>query len=165
MLIAHANFDLLNHLGYTAMQKTQGYTCMLEHKLTWFQFKYDFAFQVYAVSILIGAGGSQMMITCLCLVADLIANNLDSSAFVYGCMSLVDKFSNGLVIMLIQHCTPATSDKARHRSQEVYSKVMSQHPNVSVGRFLQTCHCWFVCCCHCSGPYSHRHTYASHCWL
>ena len=79
--------------------------------------QYNFPLQVYVVSILIGAGGSQMLITCLCLVADLIANNLDSSAFVYGCMSLVDKFSNGIVIMLIQHCTPATSDKARHFSQ------------------------------------------------
>ena len=47
-----------------------------------------------------------MMITSLSIVADLIANNLDSSAFVYGFMSLVDKFSNGITIMIIQKLTP-----------------------------------------------------------
>ena len=61
---------------------------------------------MYAVGVLIGASGSQMLITSLCLVADLIADNLDSSAFVYGCMSLVDKFSNGMAIMAIQQLTP-----------------------------------------------------------
>ena len=63
-------------------------------------------YEIYAISVLIGAAGSQMLITSLCIVADLISNNLDSSAFVYGCMSLVDKFSNGITIMAIQKMTP-----------------------------------------------------------
>ena len=128
--------------------------------------QYDFPFQVYAVSILIGAGGSQMLITCLCLVADLIANNLDSSAFVYGCMSLVDKFSNGLAIMAIQQSTPAPCGcpKVRQRSQHVNFKVI-QKPCSSGGQFLQTCHRWRMCCCRCNGPHGNHHALASHCWL
>jgi len=64
-------------------------------------------YQIYPVAVLIGAAGSQMLITSLCITADLIGNNLDSSAFIYGCMSLVDKFSNGLAIMVIQKNIPA----------------------------------------------------------
>ena len=86
---------------------------------------HDLLSQIYVIGVLVGAAGSQMLITSLCLVADLIANNLDSSAFVYGCMSLVDKFSNGLAIMAIQQSTPAPCGcpKVRQKSQHFNFKV------------------------------------------
>ena len=47
----------------------------------------------------------------LSFVADLIAENVESSAFVYGCMSLVDKFSNGITIEVIQMFLPEHNDQ------------------------------------------------------
>ena len=63
-------------------------------------------YELFGVAVLMGAGGSGMLITSLSITADLISNNLDSSAFVYGSMSLADKFSNGIAIMIIQHSIP-----------------------------------------------------------
>ncbi|CAL4108311.1 unnamed protein product, partial [Meganyctiphanes norvegica] len=57
---------------------------------------------IYMVASLLGIGGSTLLITSLSLTADLIGDNVEGGAFVYGFMSLVDKFSNGIIIMLIQ---------------------------------------------------------------
>jgi hypothetical protein len=38
----------------------------------------------------------------LSITAELIGPNCDSAAFVYGAMSLTDKFANGIVVMAIQ---------------------------------------------------------------
>ena len=54
------------------------------------------------VACLLGIGGSTLLITSLSITADLIGINVGGGAFVYGFMSLVDKFSNGIVIMIIQ---------------------------------------------------------------
>ena len=52
--------------------------------------------EIYFVAALIGSGGAGILISSLSIVADLIGKNKESSAFVYGLMSLVDKVSNGL---------------------------------------------------------------------
>lgn len=70
------------------------------------------SYQVYAMAALMGAGGSQMLITSLCLTAGLIGNDLESGAFVYGFMSLIDKASNGVIIMIIQNYTPIIGEAA-----------------------------------------------------
>ena len=51
--------------------------------------------EIYFVAVFIGSGGAGILINSLSLVADLIGKNKESSAFVYGIMSLVDKVSNG----------------------------------------------------------------------
>ena len=54
------------------------------------------ATDIYFVAAFIGSGGAGLLITSLSIVADLIGKNKESSAFVYGIMSLVDKVSNGM---------------------------------------------------------------------
>ena len=36
------------------------------------------------------------------MTAELIGQNCDSAAFIYGAMSLTDKFANGIVVMAVQ---------------------------------------------------------------
>ena len=70
--------------------------------------KADF-FRTYGIFIaaaLFGAAGSAVFITSLSLTAELISNNTESAAFVYGAMSFTDKVSNGLAVMVIQHYIP-----------------------------------------------------------
>ena len=51
--------------------------------------------EIFIVALLIGLGGAAMLIISLSITADLIGEDTESSAFVYGAMSLLDKFSNG----------------------------------------------------------------------
>merc|ERR1711872_118410 len=63
-------------------------------------------YEIYVIAILIGCGGSGMRILGVAIVSDLIGTNTDSSAFIYGSMSLLDKIGNGIATMLIQHFVP-----------------------------------------------------------
>ncbi|XP_021379623.1 major facilitator superfamily domain-containing protein 12-like isoform X2 [Mizuhopecten yessoensis] len=63
----------------------------------------------YGVSVFLGIGGSTMLVTSLAMTSDLIGQNTESGAFVYGAMSFTDKLSNGLAVVLIQHNHPCTS--------------------------------------------------------
>ena len=65
---------------------------------------------VYFVAILIGIGGSTMLVTSLSLTAEFIGCDTASSAFIYGVMSLTDKVSNGVAVVVIQHFIPSTND-------------------------------------------------------
>ncbi|XP_078315896.1 major facilitator superfamily domain-containing protein 12-like [Crassostrea virginica] len=65
--------------------------------------------QVYGAVVLLGLGGSTMLVTSLAMTSDLIANNVESGAFVYGAMSFTDKLSNGIAVVLIQHMHPCIS--------------------------------------------------------
>ena len=51
-----------------------------------------------------------MLITSLSVTAELIGCNPESGAFVYGSMSLSDKVSNGVAVILIQKFIPSTID-------------------------------------------------------
>ncbi|KAK8747739.1 hypothetical protein OTU49_016567 [Cherax quadricarinatus] len=64
---------------------------------------------VFLVAALLGIGGSTLLITSLSITADLIGENVEGGAFVYGFMSLVDKISNGIIIMAIQNSDPDES--------------------------------------------------------
>ncbi|XP_046543115.1 major facilitator superfamily domain-containing protein 12-like isoform X1 [Haliotis rubra] len=64
------------------------------------------AMQVFGVAVLMGVGGTTMLITSLAMTADLIGNNTESGAFVYGAMSFTDKLSNGIAIEIIQLLHP-----------------------------------------------------------
>ena len=51
-------------------------------------------FRTYGIffpAILFGAAGSTILITSLSLTAELISNNTETSAFIYGAMSFTDK--------------------------------------------------------------------------
>lgn len=58
---------------------------------------------IYAFSVVLGMGNSIIMVTSVCLEGDLVGNNVESGAFVYGAMSFTDKVSNGIAILLIQN--------------------------------------------------------------
>lgn len=63
----------------------------------------------YGAAALLGIGGSTMLITSLAMTSDLIGENTESGAFVYGAMSFTDKLSNGLAVLLIQQNHPCTA--------------------------------------------------------
>ena len=54
--------------------------------------------EIFIVAALIGFGGATMLIISLSITADLVGQDTDSSAFIYGAMSLLDKLSNGKII-------------------------------------------------------------------
>ncbi|XP_018014203.1 major facilitator superfamily domain-containing protein 12-like [Hyalella azteca] len=74
---------------------------------------------IFVVAVLLGSGGSTLLITSLSITADLIGNNTEGGAFVYGLMSLVDKFSNGIIIMIIQDSN--TGDPMYYRDVIFYA--------------------------------------------
>ena len=61
---------------------------------------------IFFAAAMFGSAGSAVLITSLSLTAELIGNNTETSAFVYGAMSFTDKMSNGLAVMVIQHFIP-----------------------------------------------------------
>ncbi|OXU20901.1 hypothetical protein TSAR_000932 [Trichomalopsis sarcophagae] len=67
---------------------------------------------IYPVSLLLGSGGSMMIVTSLAITADYIGHSTENGAFVYGVMSFTDKLSNGLAVMIIQYmrCTTDCTD-------------------------------------------------------
>ncbi len=67
-------------------------------------------YEIYAVAAMVGIGGSILLISSLTLTAGLIGPNTETGAFVYGAMSLTDKFSNGLAFVLIQKFIPSNVD-------------------------------------------------------
>ena len=57
---------------------------------------------VYAVVVGLGVGGTTMLVTALAMEADLIGDDVEGSAFVYGSLSFLDKLSNGIAVLVIQ---------------------------------------------------------------
>lgn len=57
-------------------------------------------------TILTGGGASAILVTSLSITADMIGNNVENGAFVYGAMSFCDKLSCGIVVMLINSVNP-----------------------------------------------------------
>lgn len=66
---------------------------------------------IYLFSIMLGMGNSIIMVTSVCLEGDLVGNNIESGAFVYGAMSFTDKISNGIAVLFIQN----EREKLQHR--------------------------------------------------
>ena len=67
-------------------------------------------YEIYGVAALVGFGSSTMLVTSLSVTADLIGDNRESGAFVYGAMSLSDKVSNGVAVILVQMFIPTNMD-------------------------------------------------------
>ena len=56
---------------------------------------------VYVLAPFQGIGQVIMLNTATSLISDVIGNDTSSSAFVYGCYSLFDKFSNGIILFFL----------------------------------------------------------------
>ncbi|CAF0870315.1 unnamed protein product [Rotaria sordida] len=66
-------------------------------------------FTILIGTILLGIGITTAQITSSALTSDLIGQNTESSAFVYGAMSFLDKLANGLAITFIQQYNPCST--------------------------------------------------------
>lgn len=78
----------------------------------------------YCPAVLVGAGGATILVTSLSMVADLIGNVTDSSAFVYGLMSFTDKLSSGIVIQIIQLLHPCKNQICCPLCSAYYHRVL-----------------------------------------
>ncbi|CAL4072054.1 unnamed protein product, partial [Meganyctiphanes norvegica] len=78
---------------------------------------------IYVVAGMLGKGGSTLLITSLSFTADLIGDNVEGSAFVYGFMSLVEKVSNGIIFMIIQ--TIGDQPENKEEGTSYYRLVMT----------------------------------------
>ncbi|EQC25396.1 hypothetical protein SDRG_16723 [Saprolegnia diclina VS20] len=67
---------------------------------------------IYPLSTLLGFGQSVVMVTSVCLEGDLVGDQNESGAFVYGAMSFTDKISNGIAVLLIQNARQALTNDA-----------------------------------------------------
>ncbi|XP_076667779.1 major facilitator superfamily domain-containing protein 12 [Andrena cerasifolii] len=78
-------------------------------------------YQIYPVSLILGAAGSIMLVTSLGVTADFIGPNTDNGAFVYGIMSFTDKLCNGLAVVIIQYLGSWISCKNYYTGVLVYA--------------------------------------------
>ncbi|XP_008298189.1 major facilitator superfamily domain-containing protein 12 [Stegastes partitus] len=62
--------------------------------------------QVYGAAVLLGAGSATILVISLSMTAELIGDQTQSGAFVYGAMSFTDKVANGAAVMIIQALHP-----------------------------------------------------------
>ncbi|CAL8321597.1 unnamed protein product [Arctogadus glacialis] len=62
--------------------------------------------RVYGAAVLLGAGSATILVMSLSMTADLIGDQTQSGAFVYGAMSFTDKVANGVAVMVIQAVHP-----------------------------------------------------------
>nr|CAH7727472.1 unnamed protein product [Callosobruchus chinensis] len=75
---------------------------------------------VYSIGLLIGSGGSIVLVSSLGVTTDLIGEKTDSGAFVYGIMSFTDKIANGVAVVLIQYAHSDASDRFFYRDAISY---------------------------------------------
>lgn len=72
----------------------------------WTWFIPEKSLQVFGTAALNGIGGSTILVTSLALSSELIGENTECGAFVFGSLSFFDKLCNGIVIVVIQHLHP-----------------------------------------------------------
>lgn len=66
----------------------------------------DARLAVYATAILMGSGGSIMLVTSFSMIAQLIGHDKKTGAFVYGFIGFFDKVFSGAVFKIIQDLNP-----------------------------------------------------------
>lgn len=91
----------------------------------WFLRKHQLL-QAYGAAVVLGIGGSTLLVTALTMLADLIGDNVETGAFVYGAMSFTDKLSNGITVQLIQifHPCNALGEICCPQCDRYYREVM-----------------------------------------
>lgn len=75
----------------------------------WVLLDVDMGETVYVAAVLLGAGSATILVISLAMTAELISNQTQSGAFVYGAMSFTDKLANGVAVMIIQALHPCHS--------------------------------------------------------
>ncbi|XP_032689557.1 major facilitator superfamily domain-containing protein 12-like isoform X1 [Odontomachus brunneus] len=80
-------------------------------------------YEIYPVAVMLGSAGSIMLVTSLGVCADLIGQNTESGAFVYGVMSFMDKLSNGFAVMLIQYLVKRCSTSCSNYYRDILTYV------------------------------------------
>ena len=63
--------------------------------------------QGYGCALFLGFGGSTLLITAFDTIAGMIGKNVDTAAFVYGSISLLEKLFIGVAVMIIQGFQPS----------------------------------------------------------
>ncbi|GMF17596.1 unnamed protein product [Phytophthora lilii] len=106
---------------------------------------------VYPFSVILGMGNSIIMVTSVCLTGDLVGNNIESGAFVYGAMSFTDKISNGVAILFIQNTRQQLQDLPEEDG-EFLRQVYCILP--SLAALVGLCTVMFMT--HCSGSSDRR---------
>lgn len=79
---------------------------------------------VYGAAVLLGAGSATILVMSLSMTADLIADQTQSGAFVYGAMSFTDKVANGLGVIIIQGLHPCHTQACCPACVWYYHEVM-----------------------------------------
>ncbi|KAM9475015.1 major facilitator superfamily domain-containing protein 12 isoform 1-T2 [Clarias gariepinus] len=80
--------------------------------------------RVYGAAVLLGAGSAVILVMSLSMTANLIADQTQSGAFVYGAMSFTDKVANGLAVMIIQTLYPCQTLACCTECVWFYHRVM-----------------------------------------
>ncbi|XP_072560556.1 major facilitator superfamily domain-containing protein 12 [Paramormyrops kingsleyae] len=62
--------------------------------------------EVYGAAVLLGSGSATILVMSLSMTSDLIGDQTQTGAFVFGAMSFTDKVANGLGVMIIQVLYP-----------------------------------------------------------
>merc|ERR1712150_342795 len=94
-------------------------------------------YEIFPIAVLLGAGGSAMLINCLAIVANLIGSNIEGGGFVYGGMiemtpRLRKRLLKSKMIqssrMLLQHWPFDVAPQSVVAPKEILSK--SAHQNM-----------------------------------
>lgn len=85
-------------------------------------------FLVYPLACFLGAGNATIMVTSVSMEAGLVGKNVESGAFVYGALSLTDKFGNGIVILVIQILQTHFDDMGTHAAAEFIRYITGAVP-------------------------------------
>ncbi|XP_051963933.1 major facilitator superfamily domain-containing protein 12 [Xyrauchen texanus] len=78
----------------------------------WVLLEVNMGTQVYGAAVLLGAGSAVILVMSLSMTANLIGDQTQSGAFVYGAMSFTDKVANGLGVMMIQSFYPCHTQES-----------------------------------------------------
>lgn len=61
---------------------------------------------IFFLATILGLGSTVILVMCLSMLSEMVGENTETGAFVYGAMSLTDKISNGVAIAVIQNLNP-----------------------------------------------------------
>ncbi|XP_076178226.1 major facilitator superfamily domain-containing protein 12 isoform X2 [Ptiloglossa arizonensis] len=89
----------------------------------WIQFGRDITYtssQIYCIAMILGSGGSIMIVTSLRITIDFIGQNINNAAFISGIMSFTDKLYSGVTIIFIQYLESKGSYQNFYRDILVY---------------------------------------------
>ena len=101
-----------------------GATLMVAGSVWLFSISKESRNSVYGAVAVMGISISIMLVTALAKTAELIGKDKESGAFVYSCMSFLDKLSTGLVIFAIQALKPESENRYDCNECEWFSKIV-----------------------------------------